>query len=148
VTAVPPQTVADLSLRDDTASRRAVARLKQQVRDANARGDAFAAIYADGNGKRVTIFGTTGLRVTPQADVEAELRRLADQFSLHDVRPYDLGETGAHERCGIGTVDGGSVVVCGWADHGSLGTVVANRRSVKDSAELTGILRSAILTHG
>ena len=148
VTAVLPQTVGDLSLRDDSASRRAAARLKQQLRDAKASGEPFAGVYADGNGKRVTIFGTTGLRVTPQADVEAEVRRLADQFSLRDVQPFDLGETGAHERCGIGTVDGGSVVVCGWADHGSLGTVVANRRSVSDSAELTGIMRSAVLTHG
>ena len=148
VTAVPPQTVGDLSLRDDSASRRSVARLKQQLRDAGARGDVFAGIYTDGNGKRVTIFGTTGLRVTPKADVEAELRRLADQFGLRDLQPYDLGETGAHERCGIGTVDGDTVVVCGWADHGSLGTVVANRRSVSDSAQLTGILRSAVLTHG
>jgi hypothetical protein len=148
VTAVPPQTVADLSLRTDSTSRRAVARLKQQLRDANARGDVFAGVYADGNGKRVTLFGTTGLRLAPKADVEAELRRLADQFGLHDVRPYDLGETGVHERCGLGTADSSSVVVCAWADHGSLATVVANRRSIRDTAELTGVLRNAVLTHG
>ncbi|HEY7273495.1 MAG TPA: hypothetical protein VH502_12245 [Actinoplanes sp.] len=148
VKAVLPQRVSDLSLRTDNASRRAVARMKQQLRDAKARGDVFAGIYTDGNGKRVTIFGTTGLRLAPKADVEAELRRLADQFGLRDVRPYDLGETGVHERCGIGTADSNSVVVCAWADHGSLATVVANRRSIRDSAELTGILRNAVLTHG
>jgi hypothetical protein len=146
VTAVLPRTVADLRLRDDSASRRAVTRLKQQLRDTKARGEVFAGVYTDGNGKQVTIFGTTGLRLAPKADVEAELRRLADQFGLRDVHPYDLGETGVHERCGLGTVDGGSVVVCAWADHGSLATVVANRRSVRDSAELTGILRTAVLT--
>ena len=147
VTAVPPPRVADLTLRDDSASRRAVARLKQQLRDANARvDDVFAGVYADPNGKRVTIFGTTGLRFNPKADVQAELRRLAGEFALRDVEPYDLGETGVHERCGTGTVDGSPVVVCVWADHGSLGTVVANRRSVWDGAELTGILRSAVLT--
>jgi hypothetical protein len=105
-------------------------------------------VYGDGNGKRVTIFGTTGLRITPEADVQAELRRLTDQFDLRDVERYDLGETGAHERCGIGAVGGSSVVVCAWADHGSLATVVANRRSVRDSAELTGVFRSAVLRHG
>ena len=149
VAAVPPARVGDLTLRDDAASRRAVARLKQRLRDANTRVDAvFAGVYGDPNGKRVTISGTTGLRLAPQADVEAEIRRLTGEFALRNVQPYDLGETGAHERCGIGTVDGGSVVVCAWADHGSLATVVANRRSVRDSAELTGILRRAVLTHG
>jgi hypothetical protein len=148
VTAVLPQTVGDMSLRGDSASRRAVARLEQQLRDTNARGKVFAGVYGDGNGKRVTIFGTTGLRITPEADVQAELRRLADQFDLRDIEPYDLGETGVHERCGIGTVDGSSVVVCAWADHGSLATVVANRRSVRDSAELTGVFRTAVLRHG
>jgi hypothetical protein len=124
-----------------------VARLKQQLRDANTRVDrVFAGVYADPNGKRVTIFGTTSLRLTPKADVEAELRRLAGEFGLRDIEPYDLGETGVHERCGLGVRDGSSVVVCAWADHGSLGTVVADRRSMRDSAELTGILRSAVLT--
>jgi hypothetical protein len=148
VTAVLPHTVADLTLRDDSASRRSVARLEQQLHDANARGKVFAGVYGDGNGKRVTIFGTTGLRVTPKTDVEAELRRLTDQFGLRDIEPYDLGETGVHERCGIGAVDGTPVVVCAWADHGSMATVVANRRSVRDSAKLTGVFRSAVLTHG
>ena len=146
VTAVLPQRVADLNLRDDGASRRAVERLKQQLRDANALGDVFAGVYADSNGKRVTLFGTTGLRLAPKADVEAELRRLAGQFGLRDVQPYDLDETGVHERCGVGSVDGAAVVVCAWADHGSLGTIVANRRSVRDSAALTGIFRNAVLT--
>ena len=76
------------------------------------------------------------------------MRRLTCEFGLRDIEPYDLGETGAYERCGIGTASGASVVVCAWADHGSLGTVVANRRSMRDSAELTGILRSAVLTQG
>jgi hypothetical protein len=39
-------------------------------------------------------------------------------------------------------------VVCAWADHGSLATVVLTRRSVADSAELTETFRSAVLTRG
>jgi hypothetical protein len=148
VTAALPHTVADLTLRNDSASRQAAARLEQQLRDANPGiDDVFAGVYADPNGKRVTIFGTTGFRLTPKADVQAELRRLTDEFTLRDIRAYDLNETGVHERCGVGAVDGNAVVVCAWADHGSLGTVVANRRSARDSAALTGMMRSAILTH-
>ncbi len=131
----------------DSASRRAVQRLTEQLNDRNAKADqVFAGVYADGNGKRVTIFGTTGLHLTPGADVDAELRHLTGQYDIRDVKPFDLGESGAHERCGIGDASGTSVVVCAWADHGSLATVLLTRRSVADSAELTGILRSAVLT--
>jgi hypothetical protein len=67
---------------------------------------------------------------------------------LSGVQSFDLGETGAHERCGAGRVDDISVVVCAWADHGSLATVLLTRRSIDDSAELVGQLRNAVLTPG
>jgi hypothetical protein len=147
VTAILPNTVADLKLRDDSASRRAVQRLTKQLNDRNANADqVFAGVYADGSGKRVTVFGTTGLRLTPGADVDAELRHLTGQYDIRNIKPFDLGETGAHERCGVGDANGTSLVVCAWADHGSLATVLLTRRSMADSAELTGILRSAALT--
>jgi hypothetical protein len=146
VTAVLPGSVADLNLRDDGASRRAAERLTQQLRDTGASvHDVFAGVYSDGDGKRVTVFGTTGLRLTPGTDVNAELERLTSQYDIRDVQAFDLGEAGAHERCGVGRSSGASVVVCAWADHGSLATVLLTRRSVADSAQLTGILRSALL---
>jgi hypothetical protein len=148
VRAVLPASVADLSLRDDSASRRAVARLTHDLTDANAQADQiFAGVYGDGSGKRVTIFGTTGFRLTPGSDVEAELDHLNGDYDLRDIATYDLGEPGAHERCGVGDTGGTSVVVCSWADHGSLATVITTRRSAADSAALTAILRNAVLTH-
>ena len=147
VSAVLPESVADLDLRDDGASKRAVERLTEQLGDSGlAQGDVFAGVYADGKGKRVTVFGTTGLRLTPQADVEAELAYLSAEYNIKDVTAYDLGESGVHERCGVGRSGGNAVVVCAWADHGSLATVLLTRRSVSESAELTGVLRSTVLT--
>jgi hypothetical protein len=149
VTAALPASVADLNLRDDSASRRAVEKLTQDLRDTNSSvDDVFAGIYSDGSGKRVTIFGTTGLRLTPRSDIDAELQHLTSQYDIRDVQPYDLGEQGAHERCGVGDASGTSVVVCAWADHGSLATVLLTRRSVADSAQLVGMLRTAVLTRG
>jgi hypothetical protein len=149
VTAILPDSVADLNRRDDSASRRAAERLTQQLRDTDASvHDVFAGVYSDGDGKRVTVFGTTGLRLTPEADINSELQHLSSQYDIRDVQPFDLGEAGAHERCGVGDTSGTSVVVCAWADHGSLATVLLTRRSVADSAQLTGILRSAVLTRG
>jgi hypothetical protein len=149
VSATLPYTVADLHLRDDVSSHKAADRLAQSLRDADVAGDdVFAGIYGDDNGKRVTLFGTTGFRLTPRSDVEAEMRRLTGEYDITDVEPYDLWETGAHERCGIGRSGRSSVVVCSWADHGSLATVLFTRRSTADSSALVAILRSAILSRG
>jgi hypothetical protein len=149
VSAALPQSVSDLALRDDGASRRAVEKLSEQLSGTNlVQGDVFAGVYADGNGKRVTMFGTTGLRLTPESDVEAEITHLSSEYAIKDIQSYDLGETGVHERCGVGRTGGKAVVVCAWADHGSLATVLLTRRSVEESADLTGVLRNAVLTRG
>jgi hypothetical protein len=149
VSAILPASVADLNLRDDNASRRAADQLSQQLRDSKLAGQkVFAGVYADGNGKRVTIFGTTGLRLNPQQDVKAELDYLTIDYKLTEIASYDLGESGVHERCGIGRSGGAGVVVCAWADHGSLATVLLTRRNVTESAALVGVLRSAVLTRG
>jgi len=149
VSAALPQTVADLDLRDDGASRRAVERLSEQLSGTSlVQGDVFAGVYADGDGKRVTVFGTTGLRFTPESDVEAELAQLTSEYKIKNIETFDLGETGVHERCGVGRSGDKAVVVCAWADHGSLATVLLTRRSVAESAELTGVLRSVVLTRG
>lgn len=146
-TAVLPATVADLELRDDRASRRAAERLTQKLLDVNlVADDVFAGVYRDGNGKRVTLSGMTGLRLTPQADLEAEMQRLTAEYDIARIEEFDLDETGAHQRCGVGRADGASVVVCGWADHGSLVTVLLTRRSVSDSAALVAHLRQSVLT--
>ncbi|GAA3341968.1 hypothetical protein GCM10020358_35290 [Amorphoplanes nipponensis] len=149
VSAALPREVSDLELRDDGAGRRAVERLSEQLSGSSLiEGDVFSGVYADGNGKRVTVFGATGLRLTPESDVEAEIAHLAGEYDIKDVQSFDLGETGAHERCGVGRSGGKGVVVCAWADHGSLATVLLTRRSVEESADLTGVLRSAALTRG
>jgi hypothetical protein len=148
VRAVLPASVADLNLRDDGSARRAVARLTQDLTDANAHVDqVFAGVYGDRNGKRVTVFGTTGFRLTPGSDLKSEIDHLTGDYDLRNVKAYDLGEPGAYERCGVGTTNGTSVALCTWADHGSLATVVTTRRSAADTAALTATLRAALLTH-
>ncbi|GAA0548401.1 hypothetical protein GCM10010172_32790 [Paractinoplanes ferrugineus] len=149
VSAALPASFSDLQLRDDNDSRAAADRLAEQLRSAKASdGTPFAGVYGDSRGKRITLFGVTGWRFTPKSDVRVQLDNLTDQLKLKQVQSFDLGESGAHESCGVGKVDGNSVVVCAWADHGSLATVLLTRRSVGDSAELVSRLRNAVLSPG
>lgn len=147
VSAVLPASIGDLSLRDDRASQRAADRLSKELIDASlVADDVFAGVYGDDSGKRVTLFGMTGFRLTPQADLDAELRHLADRYDIDGYDQFDLYEAGAHERCGVGRADGASVVICGWADHGSLATALLTRRSMPESASLLALLRRSVLT--
>ena len=102
MSAILPRSVADLNLRDDGASRRAAERLAEQAAELNDTRRASPGSTRDGNGKRVTIFGITGLRLTPEQDVQAEIDRLTAEYDIRDVEPFDLGEAGVHERCGVG----------------------------------------------
>jgi hypothetical protein len=142
-----PRSFADLTRRDDRASTRTASRLADQLRAVDPRvDDVFHGVYVDDRGKRVTLFGVTGWRFTPGRDVDAQLDRLADDFRLSGVQAFDLGEFGAHERCGVGRQGGTPVVVCAWADHGSLAAVLLTRRSLDDSADLVSRLRGAVLS--
>jgi hypothetical protein len=148
VTADLPAQVFDLSLRDDEASVRTTDRLRQGMLDADLGGTLFAGAYRDDGGKRVTVFGSTGFRPMPQNAVEAEMGRLTAEYDVRDVQSYDLGETGVHERCGVGRSGDATVVVCTWADFGSVGSALLTRRSAQDSAQLVGRLRDAVLSRG
>ncbi|WP_157411099.1 MULTISPECIES: hypothetical protein [Actinoplanes] len=144
VSAVLPPSFSDLELRDN--GRQAAERLAEQLSAAGATGDAFAGVYGDGNGKRVTLFGVTGWRFTPGSDVEEQLASLSGDLKLKNIVVYDSGDAGVHESCGIGRLDGSAVVVCAWADHGSMATAVLTRRSIDESAELVARLRTEVLT--
>jgi hypothetical protein len=149
VTAVLPQSFLDLDRRDDDASKRATDRLAQEASKAGGKSSGtFAAVYGDGAGKRVTIFGVTGWRLDPGKDVRAELDRLSDEFGLGDVQSFPGGEFGVYEQCAVGRSNGNAVVVCAWADHGSMATVLLTRRSLRESAGLVEQLRSAVLSPG
>ncbi|MFI1988432.1 hypothetical protein [Actinoplanes sp. NPDC020271] len=146
VTAQLPDRVGDLRLRVDDASRQAVDKLADQLAAAGSEGQAFAGVYGDAGGKRVTLYGVTGWRFTPQADVNGQLVRLTGDVKLTGVQDFDMNEFGAFETCGTGRVNGTSTVICTWADHGSMATVLLTRRSVSESAELVADLRGEVLT--
>jgi hypothetical protein len=147
--AAVPDTIGDLTRRDDPASEQAAAGLKAATRTAYPLAEStFAALYTDPNGKLVKVFGTTGLRWSPDADAQAEIDRLSRGYDLEDVAPVRTGVRGEARRCGLGTDDGDSVVVCTWADHGSLGTGVFSRLDVPDSNAALTALRDQIVTRG
>lgn len=144
-----PAQVADLSLRDDNRSEETARRLETEVRKEHwLAEETFAGVYTDPNGKQVTVFGATGVRLDPEGDADDEIARLAGTYRLGEVEKIDTGVRGRHQRCAVGRADGGTVVVCTTVDHGSIATAVFTRLSVQDSAALLETLRARIVTSG
>ncbi|MFJ6199706.1 hypothetical protein [Micromonospora sp. NPDC092111] len=140
-----PGQVADLTLREDSGGE--VQRLEAEVRKANLLAeDVFAGVYGTDDGKRVTVFGDTGFRFSPESDADDAMTRLTDTFALGAPQPVDTGVRGRYERCATGSSEGTDVVVCTSVDHGSSTTAVFTRLSVDDSARLLAILREQIVT--
>ncbi|PTA47007.1 hypothetical protein [Micromonospora sp. RP3T] len=141
-----PDQLDSMQLRQDERSRAAAEELKSQVRQADLLAeDTFAGIYATDDGKRVTLFGSTGFRLTPESDAEAELKRLAGDYALQASVSVDTGVRGRYERCAVGRTDGDAVVVCTSVDYGSLTTGVFTRLSVDDSGRLLNELREQVV---
>ncbi|MDG4783323.1 hypothetical protein O7614_27060 [Micromonospora sp. WMMD961] len=141
-----PEQIEDLTLRQDNRSAETAKQLENEVRKEHLLAeDTFAGVYSTTSGKRVTVFGGTGFRLTPEADAEAEISRLADRYALNAPETVDTGVRGRHERCAVGRADGSDVVVCTSVDHGSIATGVFTRLSVTDSATLLDTLRAQIV---
>jgi hypothetical protein len=148
-TAAIPAEVAGLTLRDDAESKRIVRELETEARTHNwLAEDTFAAVYDGGPGWRVTVYGTTGFRLAPKSDLDAEFNRLADSRHLTDVRDVDAGPDGGYGRCGVGATKEDDFVLCAWADHGSLGVATFSAGSMERSAETLQNLRQAIVSRG
>ncbi len=141
-----PVQVDDLSLRQDDRSTQTAKKLENEVRKEHwLAEDTFAGVYTTTSGKRVTVFGGTGLRLSPESDAEAEISRLTQRYALDAPESVDTGVRGRHERCAVGRADGSDVVVCTSVDHGSIATGVFTRLSVADSAALLATLRAQIV---
>ncbi|MER7444744.1 hypothetical protein ABTW73_28705 [Micromonospora avicenniae] len=142
-----PARVADLSLRQDGRSAQAAQQLEAEVRKAHLLAeDTFAGVYANPDGKQVTVFGGTGFRFDPESAADDEIARLTEKYQLGSVETVDTGVRGRHQRCAVGRAEGDAVVVCTSVDHGSIASAVFTRLSLQDSAGLLDTLRGQIVS--
>ncbi|WP_436970701.1 hypothetical protein [Micromonospora avicenniae] len=142
-----PAQVADLSLRQDGRSTQAAQQLEAEVRKAHLLAeDTFAGVYANPDGKQVTVFGGTGFRFDPASAADDEIARLTEKYQLGSVETVDTGVRGRHQRCAVGRAEGDAVVVCTSVDHGSIASAVFTRLSLQDSAGLLDTLRGQIVS--
>ncbi|OJF11883.1 hypothetical protein BG844_23755 [Couchioplanes caeruleus subsp. caeruleus] len=108
---------------------------------------AVGAVYSDGSGNDVLFFGGTTLLWTPENDLDTAFGLISDaQGSVTGLHAVTAGPLGGTMKCGTTKSDGTDMVVCGWADHGSLALAMFPGRSETDSAGLLREIRAATQT--
>ena len=144
-TAVTDAAVAGLTSVEDASADKIVDRLRGTIDTEQIDEARFSVVYRDTSRRRVTVFGTTRLVSDPKKAIDASMTQLTGQLQLTDVHKVDAGPLGGQERCGSGRLDGRSVAVCAWADHGSMGVGLFAGRSVEGSAPTLQEIRAAII---
>lgn len=143
-----PGSVAGLTL-DDSADARATA---DDLKAAFAAGidlkESVGAVYTDpaAADRSVLFFGGTALLWSPSKDLDTLFGLIGDESgAVTGIHEVPAGSLGGVMKCGTTTVDeGGSMAVCGWADHGSTAMALFPSRSPDEAGDLMLQMRSAV----
>jgi hypothetical protein len=107
-----------------------------------------SVLYTDNRSRGATLLATTRFVWNPEKDLTASFADLTGDLKIKDDAAVDAGALGGYKRCGSGTFNGRGVVICGWADHGSLAVGMFGNRSVDESSALLDTIRAAVLKRG
>jgi hypothetical protein len=140
--------VPGLSRSTDAGRQRVANQLLGVVESEQWDEESVAVLYTDQRQRGATLLATTRFVVDPKKDLTASFTRLSAQLKIREDAAVDAGDLGGFQRCGTGTLNGRTVAVCGWADHGSLAVLVTAGRSVPETATLLGTVRGAVLDRG
>lgn len=147
-TAATDAAVAGLTAVDDANADKVVSRLRGAIDTEQIDEARFSIVYRDTNKRRVTVFGTTRLVTDPKKAIDTSMTELTGELQLTDVHKVDAGPLGGQERCGTGRLDGRSISMCAWTDHGSVGVGIFSGRSIEASSPMLQEIRAAIIQRG
>jgi hypothetical protein len=142
----PPALVDGLALDDSANATQTADFLRNALAATIKLDDSVGAVYRDpaSADRDVLFFGGTRLAISPAKDLDQAFSMLDDASgAVTGLRDVPAGPLGGMMRCGTSTGDGGPMVVCGWADRGSLAIALFPGRSLDEAAQLLRDLRGA-----
>ncbi len=93
------------------------------------------------------LIGVSGRVRSPDAELDQAFSEMSGAgmtaTNIHDVDP---GSLGGEARCGEGSSQGVPVVVCAWADRGSVGMIAFFNRDPTSSEEMFREIRGVVET--
>jgi hypothetical protein len=150
-TVAVPADLAGMEKQQNADADRLGASMSAELKKTAKADSAVAGLYsASGDPQHpVLVLGASGLLLSPSNEVDKAFKGMNTAgLWVSNVAPYDAGSLGGIVKCGTGKVPGTSLVVCAWADHGSLGMAIFYNRPIADSAGLFQKVREGMLTRG
>lgn len=146
-----PQTVAGLQLSTDPSLVNVANTMKTELRnEVKEATSSIGAFYTDPSGDRsklVMVVGVTGRVANPSGELDDAFGGLAEGgFSASEPHKVDAGPLGGEARCASAIASGQPLIVCAWADHGSVAMILFFNRDAAESEQLFLQMRSAIET--
>jgi hypothetical protein len=139
--------VAGLVLDDSQGAHDTIDYLRLAVQTGVSLEKSTGAVYADeaGQSRSVLFVGGTGSVSSPDDALTKTFRLISDDAGgVESVQSLSPGPLGGVMKCGSTKTDGGSMAVCGWADHRSLGIAMFPNRPVDQSADLLRAMRNVM----
>ncbi|GAA1811235.1 hypothetical protein GCM10009682_35920 [Luedemannella flava] len=133
---------------DPTRQATAEALKKQLAAEVTSETSSVAAFYEDPADpqKIVMVYGLTGKISSPAKELDDAFGGgSADGLVITDLRKVDAGPMSGEAKCGKGSSEGIDLVMCAWADHGSLGVTIFFNRDIDSSAALFKQIRNEVL---
>ncbi len=147
-----PQTIAGMTLSTQPELVNAADQMKNEIsRDVTNSTGSLGAFYSDPSDetKIVMVAGVTGRVADPGKELDDAFTGMSSTgLPVSGIHTVDPGSLGGEAKCGSGETSGQKLVVCAWADHGSLGMIVFFNREAAASETLFRQFRDAILTRG
>jgi hypothetical protein len=102
------------------------------------------AVYTDNAGHNVLFFGGTATIWSPDTQLGNAFGLIADkQGAVTGLHKVDAGKLGGTMKCGSTKSDDGTIVVCGWADHGCLALAMFPNQPESAATPLVRAIRDA-----
>ncbi|MEQ4303563.1 hypothetical protein ABNF97_19635 [Plantactinospora sp. B6F1] len=146
-TLATPVEVAGLTRDESQGAQATIEYLRTAVNAEINFAESYGVAYADpaGPDRSVLLFGGTTLVWQPERDLDRLFELASEENSpVADIREVDAGSLGGIMKCGTAPIDGGELVFCGWADHGSIAMGMFAGRSIDESARLLRQIRNAV----
>lgn len=143
-----PASVAGLQLNDSADAASTAEDLKAAFAAGIDLKESVGAVYRDpaATDRSVLFFGGTALLWSPSKDLDTLFGLVGDESgAVEGVHEVPAGDLGGVMKCGTTSVEeGGSMAVCGWADHGATGMALFPSRPVDEAAGLMRQMRDAV----
>jgi len=143
-----PDSVAGMPMLTDARHQQLAGQVRDQITGSVPLDSLMAAFYAPDEDptRGVLVVAGTQLLINPGGQLDAAFRDLGRGGTpVTAVTPVDPGPMGGSARCGQAQAAGVPMAICAWADHGSVGMVLAYRRGVLESADLMKTIRTEVV---